>query len=462
MSVGQPLTLDVNATRLEGSGDSDHLRDEYGINSPKASDRRKQGRGTPVGPGAEESARDRNKYGINSPRAADRRNKSKQSSQSSSAEAGGSIDQSHLTMTQRGGINGLVTQVDRAPDKQSENRQQVQTIEPMETEAQKSKQKPAEQKPSCWASLFCCCASPPPPEPRDNATQQASAQPSRDASPKVHPASSGGGLDSLVTQVPRETKQTRQPEAGTRPQEKQEVRKVEPELPPANDLDDEMPGVVHIDDQPEAEEDEISDTEPDPEGYLGPNMTGHRRCLVLDLDETLVHSSFKPPMMGEHTPDFIVPVTIDGVVHKVYVAKRPFCDEFLAECSKHWEVIIFTASLSKYADPLLDMLDKKSVITGRLFREHCVLHGGNYVKDLTKLGRKLKNTVIIDNAPKSYLFQPNNAVNCTSWFDDKRDTELLDCLPVLTTTLLDVADVRDILDANNKSFRWLCRQARQT
>lgn len=237
---------------------------------------------------------------------------------------------------------------------------------------------------------------------------------------------------------------------------------MEPELPPANDLDDEMPGVVHIDDQPEAEEDEISDTEPDPEGYLGPNMTGHRRCLVLDLDETLVHSSFKPPMMGEHTPDFIVPVTIDGVVHKVYVAKRPFCDEFLAECSKHWEVIIFTASLSKYADPLLDMLDKKSVITGRLFREHCVLHGGNYVKDLTKLGRKLKNTVIIDNAPKSYLFQPNNAVNCTSWFDDKRDTELLDCLPVLTTTLLDVADVRDILDANNKSFRWLCRQARQT
>jgi RNA polymerase II subunit A small phosphatase-like protein len=84
------------------------------------------------------------------------------------------------------------------------------------------------------------------------------------------------------------------------------------------------------------------------------------------------------------------------------------------------------------------------------------------VKDLTKLGRKLKNLVIVDNAPKSYLFQPNNAVPITSWFDDPNDTELMDMLPVCNTTLLDVDDVRDVLDANNKSFRWLCRQARTT
>jgi RNA polymerase II subunit A small phosphatase-like protein len=124
--------------------------------------------------------------------------------------------------------------------------------------------------------------------------------------------------------------------------------------------------------------------------------------------------------------------------------------------AKHWEVVIFTASLSKYADPLLDMLDTDNVIAARLFREHCVLHGGNYVKDLTKLGRKLKNQVIIDNAPKSYLFQPHNAIPITSWFDDMHDTELLDCIPVLSKNLIETEDVRDVLEKHNSTFEGLC------
>lgn len=49
-------------------------------------------------------------------------------------------------------------------------------------------------------------------------------------------------------------------------------------------------------------------------------------CVVIDLDETLVHSSFKPV----NNADFIIPVEIDGVVHQVYVLKRPHVDEFLA------------------------------------------------------------------------------------------------------------------------------------
>jgi RNA polymerase II subunit A small phosphatase-like protein len=189
---------------------------------------------------------------------------------------------------------------------------------------------------------------------------------------------------------------------------------------------------------------------------LEPRFKG-KKCLVLDLDETLVHSSFKPIPK----PDFIIPVEIDKVVHHVYVLKRPYVDEFLLRASKCYEIVIFTASLSKYADPLLDKLDIHNVISHRLFRESCVIHGTAYVKDMKRVGRPLKDTIIVDNSPPSYMFQPCNAVPCASWFDDKSDTQLLDFCPVIETTMKDIDDVRCLLDANNKSFRWLCAQANQ-
>jgi len=206
------------------------------------------------------------------------------------------------------------------------------------------------------------------------------------------------------------------------------------------------------------QEDSFSSTEY-PQSLLPPPKPEHvgKKCLVLDLDETLVHSSFKPIPK----PDFIIPVEIDRVVHHVYVLKRPYVDEFLLRASKHYEIVIFTASLSKYADPLLDKLDIHNVITGRLFRESCVIHGTAYVKDMRRIGRKLKDTIIVDNSPPSYLFQPTNAVPIASWFDDQSDTQLLDFCPVIESTMKDIDDVRKLLDANNKSFRWLCNQAHQ-
>ena len=46
-------------------------------------------------------------------------------------------------------------------------------------------------------------------------------------------------------------------------------------------------------------------------------------------------------------PDFIVPVEIDGQNHSVYVLKRPGVDTFLERLGPQFEVVIFTASLSK-------------------------------------------------------------------------------------------------------------------
>ncbi|KAI5785890.1 HAD-like domain-containing protein [Geopyxis carbonaria] len=177
---------------------------------------------------------------------------------------------------------------------------------------------------------------------------------------------------------------------------------------------------------------------------LRPEFEG-KKCLVLDLDETLVHSSFKLL----HQADFTIPVEIEGTFHNVYVIKRPGVDQFMKRVGELYEVVVFTASVSKYGDPLLDQLDIHHVVHHRLFRESCFNHQGNYVKDLSQLGRDLKDTIIIDNSPTSYIFHPQHAVPISSWFSDAHDNELLDLIPVLEDLATqDVKDVSLVLDVS--------------
>jgi TFIIF-interacting CTD phosphatase-like protein len=61
------------------------------------------------------------------------------------------------------------------------------------------------------------------------------------------------------------------------------------------------------------------------------------------------------------------------------------------------------------------------------------------------LGRDLKNVIIIDNSPASYIFHPKNAIPCSSWFNDINDTELLDLIPFLEDLKL-VDNVTTVLD----------------
>lgn len=70
----------------------------------------------------------------------------------------------------------------------------------------------------------------------------------------------------------------------------------------------------------------------------------------------------------------------------------------------------------------LSSLFRWNVFRTRLFRESCVYHGGNYVKDLNKLGRDLQKIVIVDNSPASYIFHPENAVSVyrIAWPSDWR------------------------------------------
>ncbi|XP_004488263.1 uncharacterized protein [Cicer arietinum] len=188
---------------------------------------------------------------------------------------------------------------------------------------------------------------------------------------------------------------------------------------------------------------ELSEVELNGQPTLIPKQSPRRKAvtLVLDLDETLVHSTL------EHCDDadFTFTIFFNMKEYTVYVRQRPFLHTFLERVSEMFEVVIFTASQSIYAKQLLDILDPdEKFISRRVYRESCLFSDGNYTKDLTILGVDLAKVVIIDNSPQVFQLQVNNGIPIKSWFDDRLDCALMSLLPFLET-LADAEDVRPII-----------------
>ncbi|KAI3466791.1 hypothetical protein Pfo_023454 [Paulownia fortunei] len=163
--------------------------------------------------------------------------------------------------------------------------------------------------------------------------------------------------------------------------------------------------------------------------------------LVLDLDETLVHSTLDHCVDA----DFTFPVFFNLKEHTVYVKQRPHLQTFLKRVAEMFEIVVFTASQSIYAKQLLDILDPEGkLISRRAYRESCIFSEGSYMKDLTVLCVDLAKVAIIDNSPQVFRLQVNNGIPIKSWFDDPSDCALISLLPFLET-LVDADDVRPII-----------------
>ena len=176
---------------------------------------------------------------------------------------------------------------------------------------------------------------------------------------------------------------------------------------------------------------------------LLPNKTDNRKTLVLDLDETLIHSAFEPFIPMDDITLTMKMKDNDIIIH---VLKRPYLDEFLNIVTQKYEVVIFTASISDYANPLLDQLDPMKKISHRLFREHCTkADNGLFIKDLNRLGRDLKNVIIIDNNPVSFIANKANGLPILTWHSIQSDNELIKLIPLLTY-LSNVDDIRPIIN----------------
>ncbi len=146
-----------------------------------------------------------------------------------------------------------------------------------------------------------------------------------------------------------------------------------------------------------------------------------------------------------------------------YVHKRPHCDEFLRKVSKWYKLVVFTASVQEYADPVVDWLEQeRKYFVGRYYRQHCTFRNGAYIKDLSIIEPDLSKVMILDNSPVSYFFHEggtapeedekpeadlkflDNAIPIEGWINDPTDNDLLHLIPMLEA-LQYVTDVRALL-----------------
>jgi CTD nuclear envelope phosphatase 1 len=139
-----------------------------------------------------------------------------------------------------------------------------------------------------------------------------------------------------------------------------------------------------------------------------------KKTLIIDLDETLIHSMAKG---GRMSTGHMVEVRLGGPVSSsgvslgpgvpilYYVHERPNCHEFLRKVCKWYNLIVFTASVQEYADPVIDWLEReRKYFSGRYYRQHCTFRNGAYIKDLAQVEPDLSRVMILDNSPMSYIF----------------------------------------------------------
>ena len=157
--------------------------------------------------------------------------------------------------------------------------------------------------------------------------------------------------------------------------------------------------------------------------------------LVLGLDETLIN--------------------FQQINYTQGVLKlRPYLIEFLENVSQYYELILFTSQTQYYSDPIIKAIEQKKKYFDFIFyRENCVIIGNDYVKDLTRIGRPLDSTIIVDNMPQYFRFQKENGINIKSfWAQNQNDRALLDLIPILINIAEDDIDVREGLEKYRKEI----------
>ncbi len=132
--------------------------------------------------------------------------------------------------------------------------------------------------------------------------------------------------------------------------------------------------------------------------------------LILDLDETLVCVKFSKN-------------NNEGIIHF-----RPGLFEFLDSLKPYYELISFTSATQSYAEPIIKGIEsEKNYFSYNLYRPHMIIVGKDFIKDLSKIGRPLDKTIIVDNIGNNFRINRENGILIYPFYDEnnKRDNALI-------------------------------------
>jgi len=153
--------------------------------------------------------------------------------------------------------------------------------------------------------------------------------------------------------------------------------------------------------------------------------------LILDLDETLM--------------SFVYSNENEGISRI-----RPFLYHFLDLVKQYYELILFTAATREYADPILDVIEENKgyYFNHRLYRESCTIVDNNYMKEISRIGRDIKKTIIVDNMAQNFKMEKANGILISSfWGEDSTDKALFYLGKILVSIAIEMMEVgfnRDI------------------
>lgn len=173
-----------------------------------------------------------------------------------------------------------------------------------------------------------------------------------------------------------------------------------------------------------------------PNSFKAPAAIPGKKTLVLDLDETLIHSSTFPPH-----PDVESFKNSQGL----YIYLRPGLKEFLNFAMQNFEVFIYTYGEKHYASEIIDQIYPDLEDNHKLFRENCSICHGKVIKNLKLLKRKFDNIILIDDNLDCTRKFKNNSIPISPWKGAPTDRSLKKIEDDILIKCLEINDVRTII-----------------
>lgn len=152
--------------------------------------------------------------------------------------------------------------------------------------------------------------------------------------------------------------------------------------------------------------------------------------LILDLDETLIHSInlSKREFCTDHD-NKILDIKILDINYGIYI--RPYVKKFLDYAIKNFKLCLFTASGDLYASEIIKAVGISDYFSLVLTREHCIkISEKFYLKDLS-IFPNLESVLIVENNLLSFAKHLSNGILLNSYCCDKSDTELFELIDYL-------------------------------